>query len=404
MTQPGWRTPFVVLICGMSVLLIAMGVRNTYGLLLNPITVDMGWGREVFSFAMAAQTLIWGLTTPVAGVVADRFGSGRVIAAGGIAYAAGLYMMSVAGSPFEALVGIGFLTGIGMSAGGMSVILSVVARAAPARKRSVYLGIASAGGSSGQFIVVPLGHAAIDGFGWAAALVLLSILIGLTVPLAAALTGSGAVAEDAGPPRQSTMGAVREAGGHSGFLLLTAGYFVCGFQTMFISTHLPAYLDDLGYRAGLAATAIALIGFFNVIGCYLWGAAGDRGGIKYLLSSIYLLRSLVMTGFLLLPVTEHSVYAFSALMGLLWLGTVPLVTGLVVQIFGLRYVATLSGLVFLSHQLGSFLGIWLGGLLYDASGSYDVIWWSGVILGLIAALLHLPIDDRPLARLAAESA
>ena len=399
MTRANWRTPIVVLICGVMILLIAMGVRNIYGLLLSPISADMGWRREVFSFAIALQTLVWGLTTPVAGVIADRFGSGRVVATGGITFALGLYVMSNATSPFEAMIGVGFLTGIGMSAAGMAIVLSVIARMAPEGKRSLYLGIASAGGSSGQFIVVPMGHLAIDAYGWATALVLLAILVGLTVPLAAALAG-GKDAPNPRQMRQSAGGAILEASGHSGFLLLTAGYFVCGFQTMFIGTHLPAFLDDLGYRASMAATAIALIGFFNVIGCFLWGAAGGRHSMKYLLSSIYVLRSVVMTVFFLLPITEYSVYIFAGVMGLLWLGTIPLVTGLIAHIFGLNYIATLSGLVFFSHQIGSFLGIWLGGLLYDASGTYDVIWWSAVILGVVAALIHFPIDDRPLARLA----
>ena len=400
MTRANWRTPIVVLICGVMILLIAMGVRNIYGLLLSPISADMGWRREVFSFAIALQTLVWGLTTPVAGVIADRFGSGRVVATGGITFALGLYVMSNATSPFEAMIGVGFLTGIGMSArrdgdrsfghrpdGARKASGACIsASRAPAGRR--------ASSSSCRWVIWPSTPTAgrRRWFYW-------RYWSGSRCRWPRRWRG-GKDAPNPRQMRQSAGGAILEASGHSGFLLLTAGYFVCGFQTMFIGTHLPAFLDDLGYRASMAATAIALIGFFNVIGCFLWGAAGGRHSMKYLLSSIYVLRSVVMTVFFLLPITEYSVYIFAGVMGLLWLGTIPLVTGLIAHIFGLNYIATLSGLVFFSHQIGSFLGIWLGGLLYDASGTYDVIWWSAVILGVVAALIHFPIDDRPLARLA----
>jgi predicted MFS family arabinose efflux permease len=403
MQQARWRTPFVILVLGTLILLLSLGTRQTFGLFLKPISADLGWGREVFSFAVAMQSLVWGLATPLAGAIADKWGPGRVVTAGGAIYAVGLYLMSEAASPFDATFSIGFLTGVGMASTMFPIILSVIGRTTPPHRRNLYLGIASAGGSSGMFVLVPLTQLFLDWYGWAFTLVLIAGVTALIVPLA----GSVAI----GPPTaeerrggQSLGAAIREASGHSGFLLVSTAYFVCGFQTLFISAHFPAMLEDMGLSSTLGATALTVLGLFNMIGCFAWGAAGGRMRPKYLLAAIYSGRSAIMTVFILLPSSETGVIVFACALGLVWLATVPLTTAVVAQIFGPAYVATLYGFSFFTHQLGSFLGIWLGGSLYDATGSYDVIWWIAIALGLVASIMHFPVDDRPVARLARSSA
>jgi MFS family permease len=370
---------------------------------MKPISLDLGWGREVFAFAVALQSLIWGLSTPLMGFLADRFGPAKVVMFGGIIYTLGLYIMSQATDPSGAVIGIGVLTGVALSMTGFPIILSVIGRRYPPNKRSLVIGIASAGGSSGQLILVPFGQWLINEHGWIMSLVLLALLSAVIVPLAASLAGGNKRADD-DHSKQNFGEAMREAWGHNGFRLLTFGYFVCGFQTMFIGAHLPAYLSDLGQSSWLGATALALIGGFNIVGCILWGLAGDRYSKKMLLASIYSLRALAMTIFLLLPVSSTSVILFSAAMGLTWLGTVPLTTGVVVQVFGTQFMATLVGFTFLGHQIGSFLGIWLGGVIFDITGSYEAIFWGGVVLGVIATAVHFPLNDKPVARLVAETA
>lgn len=395
--------PVLVLVLGTIILCVSFGVRSSLGVYMKPISIDLHWGREVFAFAIALQSLIWGLSTPLMGYLADRYGPAKLVACGGVLYAGGLYMMSQASSPADATIGIGVLTGFALSMTGFPIILSVIGRRFPPNKRSLVLGIGSAGGSSGQLILVPFGQWLINENGWVTSLVLLAIMAAVIVPLAASLAGGNARAAD-DHSEQNFMEAMREAGGHSGYWLLITGYFVCGFQTMFIGAHLPAYLSDLGQSDWLGATALSLIGGFNIIGCILWGLGGDRGSKKKLLALLYSLRAVVMLGFIMLPMTPVTVIFLSACMGLLWLGTVPLTTGLVVQIFGTQFMATLVGFTFLSHQIGSFLGIWLGGYVYDTSGSYEPIFWGGIVLGLMATLAHLPINDKPVARLAEEAA
>jgi predicted MFS family arabinose efflux permease len=403
MLRHGWRTPFLILVLGTLILLLSLGVRQTFGLFLTPISADLGWGREVFSLAVAVQSLFWGVATPFAGAIADRWGPGRVVAVGGAIYAVGLHLMAQATSPFDATFSIGFLTGVGMAATMFPIVLSVIGRTTPPHRRNLYLGIASAGGSSGMFVMVPMTQLFLDWYGWALALVVLAAVTALIVPLAAAVA--------IGPPRpeerrggQSLGAAIREASGHSGFILASSAYFVCGFQTLFFSAHFPAMLQDMGLSAGLGATALAILGFFNMIGCFAWGAAGGRMRPKYLLAALYSARSVVMAAFVFVPVSETGVIVFCCLLGLVWLATVPLTTAVVAQIFGPAYVATLYGFSFFTHQLGSFLGIWLGGYLYDATGSYEAIWWVAVALGLVASLMHFPIDDRPIARVAPTTA
>jgi MFS family permease len=398
MTKSNWRTPVVILIAGTLALFLSLGVRQTYGLFLPPISAEFGWGRETFSYAVALQSVFWGLGTPFAGVIADRYGPGRVLAAGGILYALGLVWMALGSTAFDANGGIGVLTGLAMSATMFPIVLTIVGRVAPPGKRNLYLGIASAGGSSGQVILMSPMQFSIDTWGWSASMLLLALMAGLITPLAAAVAGTNEK-NVAGQQHQSVGGALKEAANNSGYWLVSAGYFVCGFQTMFISMHLPALIGDNGIDPGMAAYALSLIGFFNIIGCFVWGAMGAKYRNKYCLVAIYLGRSVVMALFYVIPMTETSLLIFGVCLGLVWLGTVPLTSAVVAQIFGTKYLSTLFGLSFVSHQVGSFLGIWIAGRLYDQMGNYDVIWWLAVASGLVAALLNFPIKDQPVARL-----
>lgn len=396
------RTPLVVIVCGGLILSLAMGIRQTFGLFLPPVSADLGLTRETFSLAMAVQNLLWGAAQPVVGMVADRFGAGRVVAAGGITYAAGLIVMSGMAGAAGLHLGGGLLIGLAMAATGFSVVLGAVARRVPEAKRSLALGVVSAGGSFGQFAMAPIGQSLISAYGWADAFLGMAVLSALMVPLALAVAGRSAApgpraAGRDGGTAPTLRAAVAEALHHRGFLYLTAGFFVCGFQVVFVAVHLPAYLVDAGLPAATGATALALIGVFNIVGTYACGALGGRYPKKWLLSGLYVARALVIAIFLAAPKTEMSVYIFASALGLLWLGTVPLTSGLVGHIFGVRYFSTLFGIVFLGHQLGSFLGVWLGGIVYDATGSYDAIWIASILLGLAAALLHAPIAERPLA-------
>ncbi len=399
-TARNWRTPTAVLICGGLLLSIGMGVRHGFGLFLQPMTMDTGWGRETFSFAMALQNLLWGLMQPVTGMIADRYGAGRVLVAGALLYGAGLVLMgwsglAQSGPAFSLSAGV--LIGIGLSGTTFSVVLGVVGRAFPPEKRSMALGIAAAAGSFGQFAMLPVEQTLISNVGWFSALLTLAAITMLMVPLSAALVERRSSAA-AGAVRQSAGEAVTEAIRHRGFVLLTLGFFVCGFQVIFIGVHLPAFLVDRGLAPQVGMMALALIGFFNIIGTYVAGLLGGRISKKYLLSFLYFGRSVVIVIFLLLPITPLSVYLFAAAIGFLWLATVPLTNGLVAQIFGVQYLSMLSGFVFLSHQLGSFLGVWLGGFMFDRTGSYDLVWIIAIALGIVAAILNLPIDEREVQR------
>ncbi len=394
MSRGGWRLPIVVLICGGIVLGLNMGLRQTFGLFLEPMTADLGISRGSFSLAIAVQNLLWGVMTPFFGIFADRYGTGRSLVFGGIVYTAGILIMALGDSLFTLHLGAGVMVGMAVSASGFPLVLAAVARAFPAERRSFALGIASAGGSAGQFVLLPLSQALIGGFGWVNALLILAALAFLIVPMAAALAGKP---EALGIGAQSLGGAVDEARRHSGYLLLNGGFFVCGFHVAFMATHLPAYITTLGFDPFVGATALALIGFFNIIGGLLAGYLGGRYRKKYLLSGLYLARAVVIALFLLAPKSELAVWLFSASFGLLWLSTVPLTSGLVGDIFGARYLATLFGFVMFSHQIGAFFGAWLGGLSYDLTGSYNAVWLIAIVLGVIAAALHFPIADRPLA-------
>ena len=396
-TRPAWILPALVLFCGGLVLALSVGIRQTFGLFLTPMSIDLGWGRETFALAIAVQQVVFGVTHPLFGAVADRWGAGRAIMGGAAVYALGLYMMSVATTPLAIHLGAGLLVGIGLSGTGFAVIFGAIGRAFAPRWRSAALGIASAVCSFGQFVMVPIGQALIDSYGWPRALSAMALLAAVMIVLAPALAGRPV--REAGTWHEQSFGAaLREAFRHSGYRYLNAGFFVCGFHVTFIATHLPAYLTDRGLSVGVAANALALVGLLNIVGSFAYGVLGGRYSKKYLLTSIYISRSMVILAFLMAPTSAWSAYFFAGAMGLLWLGTVPLTSGLVAQIFGPRYLGTLFGIVTFSHQIGAFLGAWLGGYLFDATGSYDAVWWIAILLGVAAALLHLPIREQAVMR------
>ena len=402
MAAGNWRTPFVILLCGTAVMLIAFGVRMTYGLWIAPASTGLGWGLESLSFAQAAQALVWGFAAPVMGVIADRHGTGRVIAGCGVAFALGFLVTANATTRIEAFLGIGVLTGIAMGGLTASVILSAISKVVEdEKKRGLYAGIASAGGSSGQVVLVPVVQLVLDATDWMTALLVLAAVTAAIVPLAYTMV-SRRENLAAASGQQSLGEALGEAFRHRGYLLLTAGYFVCGFQTLFMVTHLPPMLETYDVSPEMGAWSIALIGLFNILGCVIFGAAGGRWRKKNLLAWIYIARAVAMTAFILLPVTDTSIAVFSSVMGILWLGVIPLTGGVVAQIFGTRYMATLFGCAFVSHQLGGFIGIWAGGWLFDMTGNYLVVWWASILLGVVAAAFNLPIDDRPVERLAGQ--
>ncbi|WP_434605190.1 MFS transporter [Pseudomonas sp. Z4-7] len=395
-----WRTCGWVLVGSALILALSLGVRHGFGLFLAPMSADFGWGREVFAFAIALQNLIWGLAQPFTGALADRFGAAKVVLIGGVLYALGLVLMGMADSPWSLSLSAGLLIGIGLSGTSFSVVLGVVGRAVPAEKRSMGMGIASAAGSFGQFAMLPGTLGLIGWLGWSAALLALGLLVALIVPLVSML-------KDAPAPlsghEQTLSEALREACSHSGFWLLAVGFFVCGFQVVFIGVHLPAYLVDQHLPASVGTTVLALVGLFNIFGTYTAGWLGGRMSKPRLLTGLYLARAVVIGLFLWLPVTTTTAYVFGMAMGFLWLSTVPLTNGTVATLFGVRNLSMLGGMVFLFHQLGSFLGGWLGGVVYDRTGSYDLIWQVSILLSLLAAALNWPVRERPVARLQAQA-
>lgn len=392
-----------VLLCGAAIVALSLGIRHGFGLWLQPITMERGWTRETFALAMAVQNIAWGLAGPFAGAVADRFGAFRVLVTGALLYAAGLVLMALATSGLAFTGSAGVMLGMAQAGTTYAVIYGVIGRNVPADKRSWAMGVAAAAGSFGQFLMVPVENWLMASFGWQEALFLLGCAALAIVPLAFGLKEPKTPATHGGT-HQSIGAALHEAFGYPSFRLLMAGYFVCGFQVVFIGVHMPSYLKDRGLSPDVATMALALIGLFNVFGTYASGLIGQRWPKRYLLSSIYLFRAIAIALFLWLPLTPSSVYLFSSVMGLLWLSTVPATNAVVAQIFGVRYLSMLGGFVFLSHQVGSFLGVWLGGRLYDMTGSYDVVWWIAIALGVFAALANLPIREEPIARAATATA
>jgi predicted MFS family arabinose efflux permease len=388
-----------VLLCGAAIVTISMGIRHGFGLWLAPMTMDRGWTRETFAFALAVQNLAWGLAGPFAGMLADRFGAFRVLLVGGVLYALGLVLMALSTSGLAFTGSAGLLLGMAQAGTTYAVIYGVIGRNVAPEKRSWAMGVAAAAGSFGQFLMVPVENGLIGAFGWQNALLILGCVSLAILPLAFGLKEPQAAREQAGPP-QSIGNALREAFTYPSFQLLMAGYFVCGFQVVFIGVHLPSYLKDQGLGPQVGTYALALIGLFNVFGTYAAGALGQRLAKRHILATIYGARAVAIVAFLLLPLTPASVYVFSAVMGLLWLSTVPPTNAVVAQIFGVRYLSMLGGFVFLAHQIGSFLGVWLGGKLYDTTGSYDVVWWIAVVLGVFAALINLPVREHAIVRTA----
>lgn len=387
-----------VLACGAAIVTLSMGIRHGFGLWLQPITQEMGWTRQSFALALAIQNLSWGVIGVFAGMVADRFGAFRVLIGGALLYALGLTGMAL--SPNETLFALttGVLIGAAQAGTTYAVIYGVIGRQVPAHKRSWAMGVAAAAGSFGQFLMVPTEGFLIRAFGWQEALLVLACMVMLIVPLAFWLREPRFAASAAVERTQGIGQALSEALRYPSFLMLTAGYFVCGFQVVFIGVHMPSYLRDHGLSPQVASYSLALIGLFNVFGTYAAGTLGQRMAKRHILTFIYFTRAVVITVFLLAPLTPLSVYVFSAVMGLLWLSTVPPTNAAVAQIFGVQHLSMLGGFVFFSHQVGSFFGVWLGGYLYDATGSYNVVWILAIGLGVLAGLINIPIKEHAIAR------
>jgi MFS family permease len=385
-----------VLACGALILMLAMGVRQTMGLFLPPMTLANGWTRDEYAFAIALQNLLWGAFVPFTGAIADRFGAGRVLVMSALTYVAGLGLMALSASPIAFDASAGLLIGLALSGTTFGVVMGVVAKVVSPEKRSVALGIVGAGGSFGQFAMVPYGQGLISGLGWYAALMVLAATVALIIPLAAGLSGRVGHAQHGA--HQSASEAFGEAFGQRSFHFLFWSYFVCGAHTAFIALHLPSYVQDAGLSPAVGMTALALIGFGNIFGSYGSGWLGQKLSKKWLLTWIYGLRSLLILVLLMAPKTPLTLYLFAFAMGLLWLSTVPLTNALVAQIFGLKHVSMLSGAVFFGHQIGGFLGAWLGGVIFTRQGSYDLAWWISIALGVFAAIVCAPINERPIAR------
>jgi MFS family permease len=394
-----WRQSWARVLAGGILLGLALGVRHVQGLFLIPITLDRGWSRETFALAMAIQNLTWGIAQPFTGMVADRWGSARVMLAGMAFYAVGLYLMVQAQTPASLVWGAGVCIGIGLSGTTFGVVYGALSKLVAPQRRSWALGLAGAVGGLAQFMLVPATQALLGAWGWRGTVLTLALVMVAVIPLARSLQNHPLPALAPGEVQVSLRAAIREAMRHRGFWLLNLGFLACGFQLSFVATHLPAYLLDKGMRPVDAVTALAIIACTNIFGTYYCGILGERYRRKHLLAAIYLVRTAAMALFVLLPLSPLSLYGFAAVMGLVWLGTAPLTNGLVSQVFGVRYITTLFGFVFFGHQLGAFLGVWLGGYVFEVTQSYDLIWLGAMGLGLLAAALHWPIDDRELVRL-----
>ncbi|GLC92271.1 MFS transporter [Cupriavidus sp. TA19] len=402
---PWWRTLWVVVLAGGVLMGLALGVRHVQGLFLLPIIGERGWTRETFGFAMAVQNLTWGLAQPFTGMLADRYGSWKVMAGGLVLYAAGLYGMTQADTSPALVWSAGVCIGIALSGTTFGVVYGALSRMTDAAQRSRALGLAGAVGGIAQFALVPATQGLLVASGWAGTLLMLAVALAVVLPLALPFQDRAAEAPapvgntaSAAAGELPLLAAVREAFSHSGFWLLNLGFLACGFQLAFIASHLPAYLLDRGMRPADGMAALAIIALANVAGIYVFGLLGGRHSKKYLLAGIYLARTSAMALFLLLPLGTPTLYLFCAAMGFLWLGTVPLTNGILAQVFGVRYLATLFGFVFFGHQLGSFFGVWLGGLVFELTGSYEPVWFGAMVLGVLAAALHWPIDDRQIVR------
>ena len=403
-----WRTPAVIIVCGCLIALIGFGPRSSMGFFLTPMSAANGWGRDVFALAFALQNLLWGIGQPFAGAIADRFGMVRVLTVGALLYAAGLALMTHSTSPVALQVTAGVLVGFGLAGCSFNLVIAAFGKLLSERYRMLAIGAGTAAGSFGQFLFAPFGVALIDNVGWQNALLTFSGLLLFIVPMALALATPRSEPKPAGTTdvaaTQSLMGALAEAFGHRSYVFLVLGFFTCGFQLAFITLHLPSYLIDRGLSAQLGGWTLATIGLFNIIGSISVGWLSTRYPRRYLLALNYFLRSVFIAAFVLLPASTVTTLLFGAGMGLMWLSTVPPTSGLVTLMFGTRWLATLYGFAFFSHQVGGFLGAWMGGLLYERTGSYDIVWWLAVAFGLLSAVINLPIVEKPVLRAAPAAA
>ncbi|WP_417561502.1 MFS transporter [Marinomonas sp.] len=401
-----FRFPLLVWL-GIGILITSLGIRQSFGIFMTPISEYFQTGREFFSFAIALQNLLFGAFQPFVGMAADRWGAKRIIILGSASYAAGLYLTSVTVEPTMMYLSLGVLVGLGLSATSYVIVLGAVAKVVPAKHAAKAFGLTTAAGSFGMFAMIPGAQALLSASDWQSAIQTFVVLCSFMVVFALFINTSKLKenAENyAQEDNQTLKSALKEAFVHKGYWLIHAGFFMCGFHVMFIATHLPSYLADKNLPASTAAMALAYVGIFNIFGSYFWGVLADRFNKRYVMSALYLMRTVVIGAFVTLPVTEYTAAIFGGAIGFCWLGTVPLTSGLVRQIFGARYLSTLYGLVFFTHQVGSFLGAWVGGRIYDYYGSYEPIWWSAVTLALVAALIHLPINDKPVPRLSMATA
>jgi MFS family permease len=394
-----WRTPLVIITCGCAIALLSFGPRASLGFFVQPMSREFSWGRDVFGFALAVQNLLWGLGQPFAGAIADRFGVLRVMCVGALLYAGGLLLMRNAASPFSLDIGAGVLIGFGLSGCSFNLVLSAFNKLLPPERRGLALGAGTAAGSFGQFLFAPFGVALIDNFGWQAALTVFAGLMFLIIPLSLAIATPPAVSTNVpAADEQSFKTALAEAFGHKSYILLVLGFFTCGFQLAFITVHLPAYLVDRGIAAQTGGWVVAAIGLFNILGSLGVGWLQSYYPKRYILSVIYLVRALSISTFISFPITPMSAILFGAITGLTWLSTVPPTSALVALMFGTRWFATLYGFAFVSHQVGGFLGVWLGGIVFEQSGSYTAVWWLSVFFGVLSAFINLPIVEKPVAR------
>ncbi|WP_423841028.1 MFS transporter [Vibrio mytili] len=397
-----FRFPLLVWL-GIGILITSLGIRQSFGIFMTPISDYFQTGREFFSFAIALQNLLFGAFQPFVGMAADRWGAKRIIILGAISYALGLYLTSITAESTMVYLSLGVLVGLGLSATSYVIVLGAVAKVVPAQHAAKAFGLTTAAGSFGMFAMIPGAQALLSASGWQSSMQIFALLCSFMVLFAlfmnTAKRNSSTANNHVHEGKQTLKEALKEAFAHKGYWLIHAGFFVCGFHVMFIATHLPSYLADKNLPASTAALALAYVGIFNILGSYFWGVMADRFSKCYMMFALYVMRTVVIGAFLALPITEQTALIFGAAIGFCWLGTVPLTSGLVRQIFGARYLSTLYGLVFFTHQVGSFLGAWIGGRIYDYYGSYDPIWWSAAVLAFIAALIHLPINDKPVPRL-----
>jgi MFS family permease len=400
-----WRTPLVIIICGCLIALLSFGPRSSLGFFVQPMSREFAWGRDVFGLALALQNLLWGLGQPIAGAIADRFGILRVMIVGALLYAGGLLLMRYSTTPLSLDLGAGVLIGFGLSGCSFNLVLSAFSKLLPPERRGIALGFGTAAGSFGQFLFAPFGVAMIDNFGWQAALTVFALLMLLIVPLSLAIaTPPAAASNERAEDQQTFKTALAEAFGHRSYVLLVLGFFTCGFQLAFITVHLPAYLADRGVSSQTGGWVVAAIGLFNIMGSLGVGWLQNKYPKRYILSLIYFARALSILAFISFPISTFSAIVFGAATGLTWLSTVPPTSALVALMFGTRWFATLYGFAFVSHQVGGFLGVWLGGVVFEQFGSYTPIWWLSILFGVLSALINLPIVERPVARAVAQPA